>query len=511
MNLILPAKDADVRVGEIIKLAVMAVGGQGGGVLTGWIEAMARAQGYVCQATSVAGVAQRTGATIYYVEMTPKSDQQPVFALAPAGGDVDVLIAAEMMEVGRAVMRGFVTPDRTTLIGSTHRALAVSEKTAPGDAIANADEVRAAAEIASRKLILADMDALAVGQGSVISSSLFGALAGSGALPFPREAYEDAIRAGGKGVEPSLKAFSVGYDAALNGIPELDDDAPKASPKMKGAQSQMHLWEALVDRAQALPEPVTHMALSGLMKVVDFQDTTYGARYLGRLEDVVACDDAGQAWVLSQTAAKYIANAMAYDDIIRVADLKTRGTRFNRIRDEMGVEGEQLIQLTEFFHPRADEIVSLLPAKMGAAWEANPKRMALLNRLFNKGRRLRTHTLRAFLMLHFLGGLKGYRMRTLRHQVEVTHLERWLEQSLAVRAQDYDLAVELLKNRRLVKGYSDTHVRGLTKFAVVMDAAVLLQGRDDAAEWMARLREAALQDPEGKALDGAIETVRSFV
>ncbi len=142
---------------------------------------------------------------------------------------------------------------------------------------------------------------------------------------------------------------------------------------------------------------------------------------------------------------------------------------------------------------------------------ANPKRMALLNRLFNKGRRLRTHTLRSYLMLHFLGGLKGYRLKTRRHAVEVVHLETWLRDSLAVLDQDYALAVELLKNRRLVKGYSDTHARGLSKFATVMGAAGMLTGREDAAEWMNRLREAALQDPEGKALDGAIQTVRSFV
>jgi indolepyruvate ferredoxin oxidoreductase beta subunit len=131
--------------------------------------------------------------------------------------------------------------------------------------------------------------------------------------------------------------------------------------------------------------------------------------------------------------------------------------------------------------------------------------------LFNKGRRLRTHTLRSFVMLHFLGGLKGYRMKTRRHQVEVAHLEAWLEAALAPLARDYALAVELLKNRRLVKGYSDTHARGLTKFGTVMAAAALLEGREDAAQWMARLREAALQDPEGKALEGAIQTVRSFV
>jgi indolepyruvate ferredoxin oxidoreductase beta subunit len=49
----------------------MAVGGQGGGVLTNWIEALAHRNGYAVQATSVAGVAQRTGATIYYMEMAP--------------------------------------------------------------------------------------------------------------------------------------------------------------------------------------------------------------------------------------------------------------------------------------------------------------------------------------------------------------------------------------------------------------------------------------------------------
>ena len=36
----LSPRPADPRLGGIIKLAILAVGGQGGGVLTGWIEAM---------------------------------------------------------------------------------------------------------------------------------------------------------------------------------------------------------------------------------------------------------------------------------------------------------------------------------------------------------------------------------------------------------------------------------------------------------------------------------------
>ncbi|EDQ02869.1 indolepyruvate ferredoxin oxidoreductase [Sulfitobacter indolifex HEL-45] len=425
-----------------------------------------------------------------------------------------MLIAAEMMEVGRAVMRGFVTPDRTTLIGSTHRALAVSEKMAPGDGIADADEVRAAAEIAAQKLVLEDMEGLAVGAGSVISASLFGALAGSGALPFRREAYEDAIRAGGKGVEPSLRAFAVGYDAAQGHLPTaspVTTDEFETPFRLTGPQALQSHWDGLVTRADALPEAVHDLAFAGLSKVVNFQDCAYGTLYLNRLDTVLARDSAACDWRLSAEAAKYIANAMAYDDIIRVADLKTRAPRFTHIRQEMRAGDANLMQLTEYFHPRAEEIAGLMPARLGAKVEASDTWMARLNRWFDKGRRLRTDRLPAFLMLHVLGGLKGYRLKTHRHAIEMAHLDDWLARSLAEVDADYDVAVELVKCRRLIKGYSDTHARGLGKFDKVMDAADLLRGRDDAAQWIARLREAALQDAEGKALDGAIATVRSFV
>jgi len=509
MNALFTEQTTDPRAAQITKLAVMAVGGQGGGVLTGWIETMARAQGYAVQATSVAGVAQRTGATIYYIEMTPMTGQQPIFALAPSAGDVDILIAAEMMEVGRAIMRGFVTPDRTVLIGSSHRALAVSEKTVPGDGIADAEEVRAAAEIAAQRLILTDMEQLAIDQGSVISASLFGALAGTDALPFPRAAFEDAIRQSGRGVDASLRAFHAGFDAARNGGADRAEES-ETPPEITGPQGLLHRYQGLLDRIHAMPPMVQQMATAGLIKVVDFQDHAYGVAYLNRLDEVIACDSAAHDWLLSITAAKYIANAMAYDDMIRVADIKTRGPRFTRIRVEMGAEPDQVMQLTEYFHPRAEEIAGLLPARFGAWVEARPKVMAWLDRWFGKGRRLRTDSLPAFVMLYVLGGLKSYRLKTRRHAVERAHLEDWLDRGLVPLKDDYALCVEMLRCQRLIKGYSDTHARGLTKFDSVMNGAQLVKGRKDAADWVARLREAALQDPEGKALSGALETIRSF-
>ncbi|WP_306119305.1 MULTISPECIES: indolepyruvate oxidoreductase subunit beta family protein [unclassified Roseitalea] len=506
-------KSRDARVDKIIKLAIMAVGGQGGGVLTNWIEEVARNNGYAAQATSVAGVAQRTGATIYYIEMAPDTGRQPVFSLMPAAGDVDILLAAEMMEAGRAIQRGFVTPDRTTLIASSHRALAVSEKMVPGDGIANSEEVKAAAEIAAQRFIVFDMNKMAVDAGSVISASLFGALAGSATLPFTREQFEAAIRAGGRGVDASLRAFAAAFEATQAGA-EQPTQAPEPAHKplaITGPDALIDRWNALTARIDAYPAPVRDMARRGLRVVVDFQDIDYGEDYLGRLDAILAVDRADKEYALTEQAAKYVAKAMAYDDVIRVADLKTRASRFERIHDEMHTPDEARLMLTEFMHPRAEEIVGMFPARIGRRIEADARWMRRIDRLFNKGRRVRTDRLTGFVPLYVLGGLKGWRRRTLRHAYEVEHLERWLATAMDYLKTDYDLAVEVLRTRRLIKGYSDTHARGLSKFDRVIGAIALLAGRDDAAEWAARLREAALKDEEGKMLDGAIETVRSFV
>ena len=116
----------------------------------------------------------------------------------------------------------------------------------------------------------------------------------------------------------------------------------------------------------------------------------------------------------------------------------------------------------------------------------------------------------AFVVLHLLGGMKFWRRRTLRHAQEQAHLDAWLRTALGYMPQ-YDLAVEVVKCRRLVKGFSDTHARSLSKFDRVLEAVNLVSGREDAADWARRLREAALKDEDGKALDGAIATIRSFV
>jgi len=483
---------------DIIKLAVLAVGGQGGGVLTNWIADLATRCDYAVQMTSVAGVAQRTGATIYYVEMAPKTDRQPVFALSPSPGDLDILIAAELMEAGRAVLRGFVTPDRTTLIASTHRILATSEKMVPGDGRAKDALVESEITKAALRSVCFDMDTLATNAGSMISASLFGGLARSGALPFETAQFEAVIEASGRGVAQSLAAFR----AALNYEPTADTFVKKHNETVNGPKNLLSDWHALSDQVKNFPSDAQDMIKAGLQKTVDYQDIAYGKTYLSHLQTLSP--------ELTQTAAKYIANAMCYDDILRVADLKTRASRQTRLRTEQDIPEGEIVHVTEYFHPRAEEICGTLPARLGAWIEARPKLFQLLDKLTNKGRRIRTDGIIGFGALWIVSALKPYRRQLLRHRYESAHLDRLLKITQQSASKDPQLAIEILACQRLIKGYSDTHLRGQSKFDKVLSVLDALEGREDAAEWIKRLRTAALEDEKGDALDGALATVRSF-
>ena len=507
MNIAVTPSSIKLSQARPIAIAVLAMGGQGGGVLVDWIVALAERQGWVAQSTSVPGVAQRTGATIYYIELISReagAGREPVLSLMPTPGKVDIVIGAELMEAGRAILRGLVSPDRTLLITSSHRALAVVEKSAPGDGLADADQVYAAANAAAKRFIAFDMAAVAETAGSVVSAVLFGALAGSGALPFAIEDYEATIRAAGVGVNGSLRAFAAGRDRTV--AEQQEGTAPKPPAKSFASKVFPKLapignpgYDALVARAQKMFAPDLHgIVAAGLQRVVDFQDVAYGSEYLDRLAALGSSDPG-----LMQAFAKYLAVAMAYDDVIRVADLKTRATRFERVRRETGAAPAQIVAITEFFHPRIEEIASLLPPWLGEKVERN----AVLARLVDRGRRLRTTAPLAFLSLFVVGGMRRFRRGTLRHGREMRHLENWSARIQKFTKTDIALATAICEARRLVSGYSDTHARGESKFDKVMQASDRLAGRPDAAEWVRRLTTIAMKDAEGSGLDGALRTV----
>jgi indolepyruvate ferredoxin oxidoreductase beta subunit len=495
-----------------IKLTIAALGGQGGGVLANWLVGIAESEGYLAQTTSVPGVAQRTGATIYYLEFFPRAaatGRDPIMALMPVAGDVDCVLASELAEAARAVQRGLVTRDKTTVIASSHRSYAISERTALGDGTANEKELLEVVRTQAKRAVLFDMDAVAEAHHSVVSSVMLGALGGSGVLPFRKAAFEAAIKQGGIAVQTNLAAFEDAYQRAEHG----GDDA-RAAAGAPGAAAGEGLPERakspqlqpLLDRVRRLATPaVQKIALEGVRRAIDYQDPEYAKLYLDRLERVAALDAEG---VLTEATARSLALWMTFEDTIRVADLKTRATRFDRVREEIRADPGQLFGITEFMKPRVVEIAGTLPAGLGRWVLRSPGVSRWLSR-WTGGKQIHTRTVTGFLMLHMLGGLKRWRRGTLRYHEENERIEQWLQRIAALASTNYGLAVELARAQRLVKGYGETHERGWKNFSALVAKLDELAPRTDGAEIFARLQAAALADEEGKALARELAEISS--
>ena len=494
-----------------ITIAILAMGGQGGGVLVDWIVDLAEHNGYIAQATSVAGVAQRTGATIYYIELFAQSHAQahgaaPVLALMPVPGEVDIVIASELMEAGRAMQRGLVTADRTTLITSSHRDYATLEKVVPGNGIADTAAVLEAGHKHALRFLHDDMQALAKQHGSVLSASLFGALAGSNELPFDEAAFEATIQRGGVGVDASVRAWRAGMEAVRKPV-QMDAPAdpmataPRPLPA-RAASPDVEPLRARIERE--FPKQAHAMLGAGLQRVLEYQDIAYGIEYLDRMADLhqhaTACGGADQQHTSTIEAARWIAVAMAYDDVIRVADLKTRAERSQRVREEVGAGADEVVGTVEFFHPRMEEVYAMMPAGLVRWIEKNSLVRGMLAKRVGIGQRLRPHTVRGQMLLQGLAAMRRWRRRSQRHATETAHIDAWLQQVKALMQDDYKLGLELIACRRLVKGYSDTHAGGEAKFDRLMRAALLLKGRPGAAADLAALKAAALADPQGAQL-----------
>lgn len=451
-----------------ITIAILALGGLGGGVLTKWLVDMAEANGFLAQSTYVAGVAQRTGSTVYCIEMyaADKAQEQgrtPVFALYPVPGDVDLVVAGEMAETGRAIQKGFVTPNTTTLIASSHRVFSIIEKEAVDDGIVDQAPVAEAAAKVAKKFICFDMEVLANETGSVISSVLFGAIAATDALPFDKGAYEKVIRDTGRAVDRNLAGFAAGFTGASRPAPAAKkEEVPQAEPV--GANGR-----ALARRIDnELPAATRVFALHGALRALDYQDAGYANSYLDTLTRVHEAEAkvAGESRQFSLTTevARQLALQMCYEDTIRVADLKTRRERSQRVRDQVGAVENQPAHIVEYFHPRIEEICDTLPAALGGYILRSPRIRKIMSPLFTKGRNIRTSSITGFLMLRTIAKMKRWRRGTYRFSVQQKLIAKWLQRVLAALESDYDNALHIAQSIESVRGYGDTYERGLKRY-----------------------------------------------
>lgn len=495
---------------RVFKLAIAALGGQGGGVLTQWLLDAAEASGLIAQATSVPGVAQRTGATLYYLEFFPRAAAEeagadPVLALMPQPGDVDLVVASELMEAGRAMQRGLVTRERTTLVASTHRVFTIGEKSALGDGLADSDSVLQVARATAKRLVALDMEALAREHRSVISSVVLGALAGSGALPFSAEACEQAIRASGRAVERNLAAYEAGRaraEAARGGndavaspdsVPLYDPVPIPRNPKAK----------ALMERvSNEFPGACADLLGIGVHRLVDYQGHRYAGLYLDRLRSILKLDSPARQYTLLLETARGLALWMSYEDTARVADLKTRAARFARVNAEVS-GGGRLMRIVDYLSPRVEEICGSLPAWLGAPlmkWSFSRR----ILQAFTGGKKISTDRLWGYLLMRAMARTRAWRLSSLRHREEDARIREWLATLAELAPRDYELAVEMAACQQLVKGYGETFERGLSRYRAIREALPALKGGSDPSGAVRELRDAALADEDGREFDDAL-------
>jgi indolepyruvate ferredoxin oxidoreductase, alpha subunit len=505
----LSAPQGDVRP---LTVLIAALGGEGGGVLTDWIVAAAASQNFPVQSTSIPGVAQRTGATTYHIEMVPKAfaagnTRRPILALAPGVGDVDLVVASELMEAGRAIASGFVTPDRTTTIASTSRSYLVVEKVAMADGRYDQQKLLQSVEKNSKSTLLLDLEAVARETGAMINAVMLGAIAGAGALPIPADAFEAAIRADGKAVEVNLRGFRAGFDAARGG-PHL-----RANP-IKRHRAALASLADLEKEIAPMPEAARAFMTEGVRRLAAYQDLAYARLYLDRLGPIREADaKAGADGRLLAETARHLAVRMSYEDVIRVAQAKIDPERFARIAQQMGIKSDQPFALTEFLKPGVEEFCSVLPPWLAKRILALAERHEKLARA-HWGMEINTASVSGFLRFSILAKLRRFRPRSFRYQEEQREIENWLRLIARAAPLSAELAVEIAECARLIKGYGDTHKRGSDNYRVIVSQVIepALAGQiplRQATDAIASARTAALLDPEGEALAKCLSTIET--
>jgi indolepyruvate ferredoxin oxidoreductase beta subunit len=260
---------------------------------------------------------------------------------------------------------------------------------------------------------------------------------------------------------------------------------------------------ALVERVQKeFPPPLHPLLLEGVRRLIDYQDLAYAGQYLDRMRSLCAMSVLADDRLMSETA-RHLALWMSYEDTARVADLKTRGTRFERVRGEARAQPGQVLAINEYMHPRLQEICETLPAGIGRWLMCSGAPRRLVERMTQRGRVVTTSSLHGFLLLRFVAGMKRWRRTTLRFADENRRIEAWLKSIHEAAAHNPALAIEVAQCQRLVKGYSDTHERGLRNYDVLM-AALQRAGGTLAPATLRELRDAALADENGGQLKAAL-------
>ncbi len=495
-----------------ISILLCALGGEGGGVLADWLVDVARHAGYPAQATSIPGVAQRTGATTYYLEIYPLPHSQlqgrlPVLGLNPLPGRLDALVSSELLETARQIGNGLASADRTLVISASSRALTTAEKMTMGDGRRPEGPLLDVIAAHSLRHHVMDMARLCQESGTLVSAIMLGAIAGSGLLPFSREHYESVLAGPSKAAQASLRGFASAFDL----VTRQREQAQYVEQVMKPAAPVLAASAVLPDDVAAKFPAVLH-PLMGLahQRLVEYQGPAYARLYEQRLERLLDAESASADATHPVTAetTRWLALWMAFDDIIRVADLKSRASRWDRVTQEVKAKEGDVLKVYDHFKPGVPELAALLPQGLAnrlLRWDR--ARVANGKAPWALPIKVARHALWGMASLRLLASLRVLRPLGSRYQTEHALIEEWLGGIESATRLSPALGLELARCGQLIKGYGSTNERGKDNLLHILrhvcGPASRLHLQEKAAA-VAQIRHAALLDEAGQALDQAL-------
>jgi uncharacterized protein DUF6537 len=249
-----------------------------------------------------------------------------------------------------------------------------------------------------------------------------------------------------------------------------------------------------------LPDGASPIVSDGIHLLMDYQGAAYAKLYVERLRRFVGRQDVDAATFCE--IARLMANRMAYEDAIRIAQLKLA-----EFRDSDGQLRSKDIRKLRF-----DELVDALPAVA-----AEPV-LEVLNRLGWAHKQVSipfsTVSQWGIRRLKVEAWLRRWRLFSIRYREERAWVERWLHMIARSLAKQPKATFAIVQTATMVEGYGDRYRQGLADWHAIInglakptfDGALPLA---DLASAVTEARAAAMPDPRQAALKRLIAQIRA--
>lgn len=254
-----------------------------------------------------------------------------------------------------------------------------------------------------------------------------------------------------------------------------------------------------------LPAGAEAVVSEGIHLLMDYQGASYAKLYVERLQRFIGrqgIDRQGVDSAIFCDIARLMARRMAYEDAIRIAQLK--------LAEYNASDGR--IRSTEIHRFRFDELVDALPeiaadpvlmvlAKLG--WEH--RRVAIPFSTVNRwglGR------------VKIEAWLRRWRMFSIRYGQERAWVERWLHMIARALAKQPQAVPAVVETATMIAGFGDPYRRGLADWHAIINglAKPTFDGDlplTDLAGAIAEARAAIVPDPRQVALKRVIAEIRA--